>query len=62
MTAAADVHLTPEDLAARLQIEVQAVYLLNHKRTGPAYMRIGKRVRYRLADVLAWERSRLTTP
>ena len=52
-------HLGPEDLAEREGVPVETVYLWNRKRTGPPYMRIGRHVRYRLADVIAWEKSRM---
>ena len=58
MTRPASAYLSPEDLAARYGIDVQAVYHWNHKRTGPPYLRIGRLVRYRLADVTAWENAR----
>ncbi|SEG44224.1 Helix-turn-helix domain-containing protein [Thermomonospora echinospora] len=48
-------HLTPDDLAARLGISVGAVYQMNRRRTGPQYLKIGRRVRYKLTDVIEWE-------
>jgi predicted DNA-binding transcriptional regulator AlpA len=53
-----DKHLSPEDLAEREDVSVWTVYDWNKRRTGPRYMKIGRHVRYRLADVLAWEESR----
>jgi len=52
-------HLTAEDLAERLGVDVQSIYWLNATGEAPPRLKIGKRVRYRLADVLAWEESRL---
>lgn len=49
--------LSPQDLADRHQVPIQTVYGWNHKGTGPKRIRVGKHVRYRLEDVLAWEES-----
>lgn len=55
-----DKHLTPKQLADRLGLPgVQAVYLMNHRGTAPPRIRVGRLIRYRLADVVAWEKSRL---
>lgn len=51
-------HLSAEDLAEREGVPLQTVYGWNKTRTGPQYMKIGRHVRYRLADVVAWEKSR----
>ncbi len=53
-----DKHLSPEDLARREGVPIQTVYGWNKGRTGPRFMKIGRHVRYRLADVIAWENSR----
>jgi predicted DNA-binding transcriptional regulator AlpA len=55
---ASDKHLSPEDLAARYDVPLQSVYSWNKTRTGPRFMKVGRHVRYRLADVIAWENSR----
>lgn len=52
-------HLSPRELAEREGVPLETVYLWNRKRTGPRYMKIGHHVRYRLADVIAWEESRV---
>jgi hypothetical protein len=55
-------HLSPADLAAREGVTVAAVYKWNYTGEGPAYFRTrGDRgpVRYRIEDVLEWERGRL---
>jgi predicted DNA-binding transcriptional regulator AlpA len=54
-------HLSPEGLAAREGVPLDTVYRWNRLRCGPAYMKIGRHVRYRLADVVAWEKSRMVT-
>jgi excisionase family DNA binding protein len=51
-------HLSPDDLAEREGVSVTTVYQWNRLGTGPQYMRIGRHVRYRHADVIAWEDSR----
>ena len=53
-----DKHLSPEDLARREGVPLQTIYGWNKTRTGPRFMKIGRDVRYRLADVIAWEDSR----
>jgi predicted DNA-binding transcriptional regulator AlpA len=53
-----DKHLSPEDLARREGVPLQTIYGWNKTRTGPRFMKIGRHVRYRLADVIAWEDSR----
>lgn len=52
-------HLTINELADRLGVPVQTIYHWNKYGTGPAYMKLGVHCRYRLADVIAWEQSRL---
>lgn len=51
-----DALLTPADLAAILRVEIQTVYAMNHKRTGPPVTRVGRLARYSRADVTAWLR------
>jgi len=58
MTANQDKHLSPEDLAEREGVPLQTVYGWNRDRNGPPFMKIGRHVRYKLADVIAWEESR----
>lgn len=53
-----DKHLSPEQLAEREGVPLQTVYGWNKTRTGPRFMKIGRHVRYRAADVLAWEEAR----
>ncbi len=52
-------HLSPEDLAEREGVSVQTVYGWNKAGLAPPRMKVGRHVRYRLADVIAWENSRL---
>jgi hypothetical protein len=52
--------LTPERLAERYEgITEKTLADWRYKGTGPAFFRAGKRVYYRLADVLTWEAGRV---
>jgi excisionase family DNA binding protein len=53
-------HLTVEDLAEREGVPVSTVYRWNSRGCGPPYIKVGRHARYANADVLAWEKSRLT--
>lgn len=60
-------HLTTEQLAERLggDISPRTVEGWRTRRgteRGPRWIRVGGQVRYRLADVEAWEESRLVVP
>lgn len=52
-------HLTAQELADRLGVPLNTAYYWRSIRKGPRAMRIGKYVRYRLEDVLAWEQAQL---
>lgn len=52
-------HLTTEELALRLGRSPRTVEDWRLDRKGPPYIRVGGTVRYRLADIEAWEKSRL---
>ncbi len=60
MSISADKHLAPKDLAEREGVPLATVHAWNRRRTGPRFMKIGRHVRYRLSDVIAWENSRYT--
>ena len=47
--------LSEDQVAARYQVAAPTVRGWRRKRTGPRYFYAGRRVRYRLADLLAWE-------
>ncbi|MCP2336141.1 helix-turn-helix transcriptional regulator [Actinomadura rupiterrae] len=51
----AEQHLTPEALAERVGVPLETVYRWNSRGGGPRRMKLGRHVRYRLADVIAWE-------
>jgi len=54
-------HLTPEELAERLGGDFSVATLKRWRRTGygPKPIKVGRHVRYRLAEVEAWERALL---
>ncbi len=46
--------LSPTELAEFLGVPLHTVYAWRHKGTGPKGCKVGKHVRYRMADVQAW--------
>lgn len=54
-----DRHLTVAELAQRLGLPLKSIYGMNSSGSGPRYMHIGKYARYRIEDVVEWEKSRL---
>ena len=54
-----DKNLSPEELAERYDVSLNTVYYWNKIGGGPPFMKIGRHVRYRIADVIAWENGRL---
>lgn len=54
-------HLSREDLAERQGVSPRTVEEWDRRGTGPKRMKVGRHVRYRLADVLAWEKARVIT-
>lgn len=44
----------PPVVADHLGLSVQALALMRHEGNGPAYVKLGRRVRYRMSDVEAW--------
>jgi predicted DNA-binding transcriptional regulator AlpA len=57
-----DELLTTADLAGRWHTSEQAVYAARHRGDCPRAIRIGKRLLFRMSDVLAWEEERAETP
>ena len=51
--------MSPEDLADREGVPVPTVYQWRSRGTGPPGFRVGRHVRYRLADVVAWEEAQI---
>ncbi|WP_257998388.1 helix-turn-helix transcriptional regulator [Zhihengliuella halotolerans] len=48
-------HLTAQELADRLNVPLSTTYYWRTRHKGPAWFRVGRYVRYALADVKAWE-------
>lgn len=46
-------------LAARWGVSEQTIYNQRHRNEGPPSMRIGRKIKYRLVDVLAWEEAQI---
>lgn len=52
-------HLSNEDLAEREGVSVNTVRYWRANGTGPRGFVVGRRVRYRLVDVEAWEQEQI---
>jgi excisionase family DNA binding protein len=46
--------ITTSELAEYLGVHVQAIYDLRTDGRGPAGIRVGREIRYRISDVLSW--------
>ena len=57
---AEDKWLTRQELADRYGLPVKTPAEWASKGTGPRYAKIGRHVRYRLSDVIEWERKRFS--
>ena len=55
-----DRWISRQDLADRYGLPVKTPAEWASKGTGPRYAKFGRHVRYRLSDVMNWERARLT--
>ncbi|HUO36593.1 MAG TPA: helix-turn-helix domain-containing protein [Mycobacterium sp.] len=55
----ADRWISRQELAERYGVPVKTPAEWASKGTGPRYARFGRHVRYRLGDVIDWERTRL---
>lgn len=53
---------TTNDLAARWRVTPKYVADLRQRGEGPLVLRLGRCVRYRLAEILAWEEGQVTDP
>ena len=51
---AEDRVLTLQEVAQLLDVSDNTIYYWRYQRTGPKGHKVGKRVRYRLSDVLTW--------
>ena len=54
-------HLTPAELSDRLGVPAETLKRWRRTGGGPVFMHAGRHVRYRLTDVEAWEKTRLST-
>lgn len=54
--------LTQDDMAARYHKRPETIRDWRKDRLGPPWLKVGKDVFYRLADVLAWEAARVVDP
>jgi len=50
--------ITIAELARRWHTTAQGIYAARHRGTGPRAIRVGRRLLFRLSDVLAWEERR----
>lgn len=55
-----DNFMTPAEVAEWIQIPERTLIDWRYRRTGPAFLKIGRRVRYREADVLTWLTEQVT--
>jgi predicted DNA-binding transcriptional regulator AlpA len=53
---------TAGDVADFLGVPVSTLYRWRYRRTGPRACRVGRYLRYRSADVLAWVEQQVTCP
>lgn len=58
------VYLTPQGLSDRLAgaVSVKTLEMWRWRRRGPAFVKAGSAVLYRLSDVEAWEESQRVVP
>jgi len=54
--------LTTVDLAERWRVTPKYVADLRQRGEGPLVLRLGRCVRYRLTEILAWEEGQVTDP
>jgi excisionase family DNA binding protein len=50
-----DIHLTRQELSARLKVPVTTLNAWASEGKGPKYALFGRHARYRLSDVTRWE-------
>jgi len=58
ITVATFVLLTPKEAATRLKVSLSWLAKARMRGDGPPYIRIGRSIRYREADLLQWMKSR----
>lgn len=47
--------LTQDELASRWDVETRTLYNWRKEGKGPPFLKLGKKIRYRLSDVLEYE-------
>lgn len=53
-------YLTTEQVSQLTGLSIKALETMRYKRIGPPFLRIGRRIRYLLSDIVAWlERERV---
>jgi helix-turn-helix protein len=55
-----DRWISRQDLADRYGLPLKTPAEWASKGTGPRYAKFGRHVRYRMSDVMSWERAQLT--
>lgn len=61
VNAAGDPLWTPDEVAAHLRVTKGQLAGMRYTGTGPKYSKLGRRVRYRPADVAEWVADNLRT-
>ncbi|WIV43047.1 helix-turn-helix transcriptional regulator [Glutamicibacter nicotianae] len=56
------VHLALPELASRLNVRPSTIHAWRSKGYGPPAMLLGKHLRWKLSDVIAWEQAQLESP
>ena len=51
--------LSPQELSERYDVPLQSIYKWRVNKTGPRGFAVGRLVRYRLSDCIAWEQSQM---
>lgn len=56
-----DWDVAPEELARQVNVPVKTTAVWRSNGVGPAFIKVGRHVRYRQSDIDAWIASRITT-
>jgi predicted DNA-binding transcriptional regulator AlpA len=57
-----DEHLDENQLAKRLSLSPRTIQRWRQDGKGPPYLKLGRRIVYRLPDILAWEQAFWNNP
>lgn len=55
-------YLNPVELAERLNVHYNTLKMWRRHKKGPAYVRVGREIRYPMHLLLAWEKGLLVDP